>query len=549
MRIRPTRAWLVYALISVLAVASLNAASAAAVRTRSRTPVRLHTAGGYFRDAQGRVVILRGMNIVDKGPAASAYRPTDAVGNGFTDKDARFLADSGFNFVRLGINWSQLVASRPKIPGRLTIDPRYLDKVVRVAKLLAAHRIYYMLDLHQDCFAEWPSWAIPWDRGAGQPTAVPSFPACQLVPNGITSADDNLFKNPGPDNPSLPGGSLAVIPVSEVWSDYREVWRQVAERFRTLDYLMGYDVINEPGSTRTWQCDIPTVGCADIDERIQAFEENAMAGIRSADPVSESNSAVNARAGIVNLEPEVLEGTSGAPTGLGDSPVTDPKVGFNFHVYCGTDSLSPSASPPKQCASLMAAAFDGTHGSGGAARNASHLTGADPGSAAVARRAGAQPAPLLMSEFGATIDPTVIADTLALADPRFVSWAYWTYKQFGGPDGVFENSAQEQCVCFDPNGRLQPSPRADILIRPYPQATAGAPVSFHYDAPRRTMTYRFRPTGDGRATTEIVVPAHWATRGYRAEVVNGRIVSPPDGLMLAIDATSSAPVTVTLQAR
>src|SRR5436309_1624260 len=67
-------------------------------------PVRLQTGGGYFRDAQGRVVILHGFNL-----NGSEFPDSDSAGpEGFTAKDADFLAASGFNFIRLGVDWSKL---------------------------------------------------------------------------------------------------------------------------------------------------------------------------------------------------------------------------------------------------------------------------------------------------------------------------------------------------------------------------------------------------------------------------------------------------------
>src|SRR5205085_794194 len=150
------------------------------------------------------------------------------------------------------------------------------------------------------------------------------------------------------DNAALPGGSLATIPVAEVWADHREAWRQVAEHFRDTDHLMGYDFINEPGTGEFLACDVPTVGCPHADERIKAFEENALAGIREADPVS-------ARAGIGVFEPTSLEGTSGAPTGFGNTPVADPKVAWSFHVYCG--NFAEPVPGTRSCADLTRLAF------------------------------------------------------------------------------------------------------------------------------------------------------------------------------------------------
>jgi endoglycosylceramidase len=510
------------ALLSTAAGGAVRAADRRPPATPSSTPVRLQTGGGHFRDAQGRVVILHGFNL-----NGSEFPDDTLTPFGFTAKDADFLVANGFNFLRLGVDWSRLVPQRPENPRQFTIDQTALAKITRVAQLLASRRIYFMIDFHQGCFHEWPEWAIPYDKVVGKPTDNRDFPHCHFVPSGNTRAYDNLFKDPDPDNPALPGGSSAVIPVADVWTVYREAWRQVAERFRDTDYLLGYDFINEPGTSHLAECLDPVVGCPHTEAKIQVFEENALAGIRDADPVS-------TRAGIGVFEPPNVSGTSGAPTGFGDSPVTDPKVAWSFHVYCG--NFEQPVPGTHLCRDLMRSAFDGTGGVGGSTRNAAHLTGAD-------RDPAREPAPQLMGEFGSTTDRTVIDDTLDHADPRFISWAYWQYK--GWDDawrvGIFETKSDEECVCFTTH-----SPRADALIRPYAQATAGTPVAYAYDVTSRVMTYSYTPSASRSSTTEIVVPAYYAPNGYDVTVAEGRVVSPPGAFHLRVASTSGRNVTVTV---
>src|SRR5207302_8669680 len=205
---------------------------------------------------------------------------------------------------------------------------------------------------------------------------------------------------------------------------------------------MGYDFINEPGTGQFVLCDVPTVGCPHADERIQGFEENALAGIRQADPVSVPDSAQTARAGIGVFEPTSLERTTGAPTGFGDAPVTDLKVAWSFHVYCG-DFAEPVPGT-RTCADLTGPAFDGTAGIGGSIRNAAHLTGADSTVLGAPRVPGAQPAPQLSSQSGSSPDPNVTDDTLVHADPLFISWAYWPYKSYADWNiGIFPTPHDE----------------------------------------------------------------------------------------------------------
>ena len=103
-------------LLTVLAVA--GPASAAPT-----TPVSQE--GRWIVDADGRVVLMRGVNMVFKVPP---YHPGAA---GFGIDDARFLAREGFNTVRLGIIYKGVEPS----PG--VYDEAYLDQIAATAHALA----------------------------------------------------------------------------------------------------------------------------------------------------------------------------------------------------------------------------------------------------------------------------------------------------------------------------------------------------------------------------------------------------------------------------
>ena len=91
------------------------------------------------------------------------------------------------------------------------------------------------------------------------------------------------------------------------------------------------------------------------------------------------------------------------------------------------------------------------------------------------------------------------------------------------------------------------SPRADALIRPFAQATAGTPVSYSYAPATRTMAYTYKPTSNRFLTTDIVVPRYYAPRGYKVTVTGGRVVSSPGALYLKVRANSHRNVTVTVK--
>src|SRR3954462_2059191 len=112
------------------------------------------SAGGFLTDANGRVVISHGVNMIYK---VAPYEPSAA---GFGDDDAAFLAREGFNSVRLGVIYK---AVEPQ-PG--VYDDAYVDQLAQTAGVLERHGVAPLVDFHQDMYNEkyqgegWPGWAV-----------------------------------------------------------------------------------------------------------------------------------------------------------------------------------------------------------------------------------------------------------------------------------------------------------------------------------------------------------------------------------------------------
>src|SRR4051794_29051827 len=107
----------------------------------------------WLTDAQGRAVILHGLNQVMK---VAPYEPSQ---DGFGDDDAAFLQANGFNAMRVGVIWA---AVEPQ-PG--VFNSAYLDSIAQTVQTLGAHGIVSLLDFHQDLYNEEfqgegaPAWA------------------------------------------------------------------------------------------------------------------------------------------------------------------------------------------------------------------------------------------------------------------------------------------------------------------------------------------------------------------------------------------------------
>src|SRR5271165_5367979 len=92
--------------------------------------------GRWLTDADGRVLLVHGVNMVDKDPP---YYPAAA---GFSDADAAWLADNGFRLVRVGILATGLMPT----PG--VVDTGYIQQIAATVTDLAKHQIYSLIDLH-----------------------------------------------------------------------------------------------------------------------------------------------------------------------------------------------------------------------------------------------------------------------------------------------------------------------------------------------------------------------------------------------------------------
>ena len=189
---------------------------------------QLRRVGTWLMDRRGRVVILHGVNAVWK---LAPYVPPDSV-NGFTDADADWLSDHGFNAVRLGVLFAGVM------PHQGLIDHGYLDQIDRVVQLLASREIYVMLDFHQDLYGDayrgegFPAWTLRPARFDGVLQA--GFPLGYVTPR-VSRAFDVLWNN-----------------VDDIHDDFRDAWVAVATRWKDQDYLLGYDLINEPWSGSSW---------------------------------------------------------------------------------------------------------------------------------------------------------------------------------------------------------------------------------------------------------------------------------------------------------
>jgi endoglycosylceramidase len=475
------------ALLATLAVASSAAAA---------PNVPLGQSGRWITDAKGRTVILHGVNMVYKRPP---YHPAAA---GFNTEDARFLRRHGFNTVRLGLIYAGVE------PAAGAYDEAYLDRIAATETMLAKHRIFSQLDFHQDLYNErfqgegWADWAVDDDGLPNQPQS--GFPANYFAMPALIRAFDHFWANdPGPGDPQALG----------LQDRYAAAFGRVAQRFAKHKHTMGYDLMNEPWPGTAWStCANPT-GCPVFDnETLAPFHQRALDQIRRFD-----------KRKLVWYEPNVLF-NFGADSHHPD--LGDPRLGFSFHVYCLAGSLGFSFVPTTSCTELDELVFDN------ADKQASETSDA-----------------LLLSEFGATDDLSVIERNVEQAEQHLVSWQYWHYCECGDPT---TSGPGVQGLVFEanrpPTGANVKRAKLAVLSRPYPQLTSGTPVSVEFDS--QTKRFRFVYSTEGpsgakfvpkgapvrrkRFRTEIHVPKIHYPRGYKLDLEGAGLASKRNARVLKI---------------
>ncbi len=266
---------------------------------------------------------------------------------------------------------------------------------------------------------------------------------------------------------------------------FAAAWRAVAARFARKSRVVGYDIFNEPWPGSPWPSCASTEGCppGGFDQTLlTAFSNRTIAGIRQGD----------ARR-LAFYEPN-LQFDLGAKTRHGKA--ADPNVGMSFHNYClgAAPGLPHAPDPTNLCRDV---------GERMVFQNAESHS-AETGAA------------LLMTEFGAALDPAIHARVADLADEFMVGWTVWAWFR-ADPGQIKKDPAKP------------PTPdniHQDVLaavVRPYPRLVAGTPTSYGFDRRAKRFEARFNtklPNGRpaGTLESEVFVPRLHYGASYRATV-------------------------------
>lgn len=232
--------------------------------------------GPWFTDPDGRVVILRGVNLsgsskVPCKPDGSTYRSVgfyehqevSFVGRPFplaeADEHYQRLRAWGFNCLRFLITWEAVEHAGPGI-----YDEEYLDYLYDVVKKAGEHGFYVFIDPHQDVWSRFtggdgaPGWTLEKvgfdiskfdETGAAivHQTHGDPFPRMVWPTNAYKLAAGTMFTLFFAGNDFAPKTHIEGIPVQAyLQQHYLSAIKKVAQRLQDLDCVIGFDSLNEP---------------------------------------------------------------------------------------------------------------------------------------------------------------------------------------------------------------------------------------------------------------------------------------------------------------
>jgi hypothetical protein len=240
---------------------------------QSRNTIRID--GPWFKDEDGRTLILRGVNLggSSKVPYPDGathvregifdHRNVSFVGRPFPLEEAddhfRRLRRWGFTFLRLLVTWEAVEHAGPGI-----YDREYLDYLCEVVRRAGEHGINLFVDPHQDVWSRLsggdgaPGWTfeaagLDLTRFAETAAAIVHALHGDPLPRMIWPTNDaklaaaTMFSLFFGGNDFAPRTLVDGEPIQGfLQRHYLAAMAQVARRLRGLPNVVGYDTLNEP---------------------------------------------------------------------------------------------------------------------------------------------------------------------------------------------------------------------------------------------------------------------------------------------------------------
>jgi len=374
-----------------------------------------HTDEEFIYDQYGRVVLLRGVNV----PGNYDYPFI------FTLRDLDIIEEFGFNFIRLGISWRETEPEEGKF------DYENIENYRNFIREAQQRGIYAMPEVHQ----------VSWCKKGGD---IPEWMCRREASNGMdlgaVRAETDRFWNNG-----------------ELRSKLVRFWRFLAENFKDLDGVFGYDILNEPFS-------FDGLVYGRFEKRyLFPFYKDVIKAIREIDPERP-----------VIVEPNAFAPVLPAYT----EPLPFPNIVYAPHPYFlhgyGSEGLVVLHEETPEEIRKKYERYK--------------------------REAERMRAPLLAGEFGGPrrgafdFVPSWLAESLRMQDELFIGSAVWVYHPSDGDWSIVDRDRNIIPFYFK------------MHRRPYARYTAGKPIEIVFSPKSEAFTYKYHAVAEVCAPTEIYFP-------------------------------------------
>jgi endoglycosylceramidase len=417
------------------------------------------------------------------------------------------MSGFGFNSVRLPLSWSQLE------PERGRINQMYVDRIAQVVDWARGQGMYVIIDMHQNAYSRFigagpgvdlsqlsgaPKWATITDR---LPSRVIGGQR-ELNATVFQAATNFWYNRDG------------------IQDEYIAAVASVAERFKDDSTVAGFSVFNEP-----WPGWNLSPGFEDL--LLFPFYRrviDAITGVRDGipcwtgffmpAPCGYRDLGVHDVRHLIFLDTGLAREITDFPTHLGLPVSSYPNVVLSMHAYTHFYTVDALLHQSPAHANYPWGGYDQSY----------YLA---------EREAKAMNAALFVAEFGnpPSRDPLLLVNQLAEQERHLLGFAFWTWKENGGPWswGMYEAPAPSSTETS--SGCLR-SGRERLLARSYPRASADPNLSYHYDS--ATGAFNLKAMGKaGDPPTQVYFPPQVTAFVAAAGAIKSSLLTTnPDGSRL-----------------
>ena len=417
----------------------------------------------YIKDNKGRSLILHGINSSNSSKKDPLFMPW------VTEKDViQETKTFGLNAVRLLIFWA---AVEPK---KGEYDQKYLERVAKRVKWYTDNGAWVILDMHQDIYGYAvggngaPAWATdvgPYEEYLEKDVTDIIYDATKWEPVKKMWWLENI--NPATMEAYKRFWDYETYPYLQ--DHYLNAWKQVVKKFKDNPKVLGYDLMNEPHH--------PDIASSFEKKYLNDFYKRIIRGIREIDNdkwIFFEPSAFGVNFGRSSKLEKVQDVRSG-----------EPRIVYAPHMYpiLMHESVPYSSIDRKQVSVWS--------------KNRS-------------KEVELHRAPLWVGEIGA--DERVgdfnnyIEEALNMFDYMGASWMWWS------------NSPSKSWGLVDWDRKE--NEKLFYLIRAYPRAVAGHPISYSFDVHKAKFFLKFQTLDRVTGETEIFIPKRHYPNGYKIKVFN-----------------------------